>query len=113
MSELTNIRGAGPRPALSANGRDYWRSLEDLASTPDFRDLLEREFPQQAIGWSDDEDRHNLRAAIAFYPLFENAIRGARGRSVPDHMRAMGRLCAAFAAVAAQNPLATRRDGQK
>ncbi|MBZ5618771.1 MAG: TAT-variant-translocated molybdopterin oxidoreductase [Acidobacteriia bacterium] len=37
-------------------GRDYWRSLDDLASTPEFRDLLEREFPRQAIGWSEDED---------------------------------------------------------
>ena len=39
-----------------AQGREYWRSLDDLASTPGFRDLLEREFPQQAIGWSEDED---------------------------------------------------------
>ena len=39
-----------------ARGREYWRSLDDLASTPGFRDLLEREFPQQAIGWSEDED---------------------------------------------------------
>jgi MoCo/4Fe-4S cofactor protein with predicted Tat translocation signal len=39
-----------------ARGRDYWRSLEDLAAKPEFRELLEREFPQQAIGWSDDED---------------------------------------------------------
>jgi len=37
-------------------GRDYWRSLEDLASTPEFQDLLEREFPRQAVGWSEDED---------------------------------------------------------
>ncbi len=40
-----------------ARGRDYWRSLEELAAAPEFRDLLEREFPQQAIGWSEDEDR--------------------------------------------------------
>jgi len=39
-----------------ARGRDYWRSLEDLASNHEFQQLLEREFPQQAIGWSDDED---------------------------------------------------------
>src|SRR6266513_1908805 len=39
-----------------ARGRDYWRSLDDLASLPEFRELVEREFPQQAIGWSDDED---------------------------------------------------------
>jgi MoCo/4Fe-4S cofactor protein with predicted Tat translocation signal len=39
-----------------ARGRDYWRSLDDLASTPGFKELIENEFPQQAIGWSDDED---------------------------------------------------------
>jgi molybdopterin-containing oxidoreductase family iron-sulfur binding subunit len=39
-----------------SKGREYWRNLDDLASRPEFRDLLEREFPQQAIGWSDDED---------------------------------------------------------
>ncbi len=37
-------------------GRHYWRSLEDLASTPEFQELLEHEFPRQAIGWSDDEN---------------------------------------------------------
>jgi len=47
-------------------------------------------------GWNDDEDRHGLRAAIAFYPLFENAIRGHRGRSVEQHLRAMGKLFAAL-----------------
>jgi MoCo/4Fe-4S cofactor protein with predicted Tat translocation signal len=40
-----------------ARGRDYWRSLDDLAATPEFQELVAREFPQQAIGWSDDEDR--------------------------------------------------------
>ncbi|HJZ94894.1 MAG TPA: TAT-variant-translocated molybdopterin oxidoreductase [Candidatus Solibacter sp.] len=39
-----------------ARGRDYWRSLEDLAGTPEFQDLMEREFPRQAVGWSDDEN---------------------------------------------------------
>ena len=61
-------------------------------------------------GWNDEEDRHNLRAAIAFYPLFENAIRGARGRSIDAHLQAMAKLFARFAAVAAENPLATRRE---
>ncbi|HEU5294382.1 MAG TPA: acetyl-CoA acetyltransferase [Burkholderiaceae bacterium] len=62
-------------------------------------------------GWSDHEERHRLRAAITFYPLFENAIRGARGASVEQHLRSMGELLARFAAVAVANPLATRRDG--
>ena len=39
-----------------ARGRDYWRNLDDLASTPEFQDLLTREFPQQAVGWSADEE---------------------------------------------------------
>jgi MoCo/4Fe-4S cofactor protein with predicted Tat translocation signal len=38
-----------------ARGRDYWRSLDELAATPEFEDLLEREFPRQAIGWAEDE----------------------------------------------------------
>ena len=28
-----------------------------MAATPEFEDLLQREFPRQAIGWSEDEDR--------------------------------------------------------
>jgi molybdopterin-containing oxidoreductase family iron-sulfur binding subunit len=39
------------------SGREYWRSLDELAATPEFEDLLHREFPRQAIGWSADEDR--------------------------------------------------------
>ena len=62
-------------------------------------------------GWTDHEDRHNMRAAITFYPLFENALRGARGRSLEEHMHCMGKLMAHFAKVAADNPRATRRDG--
>ncbi|MCB0105222.1 MAG: TAT-variant-translocated molybdopterin oxidoreductase, partial [Caldilineaceae bacterium] len=32
-------------------GRDYWRSLEDLAATPEFTEFLHREFPRQAAEW--------------------------------------------------------------
>lgn len=62
-------------------------------------------------GWSDHEERHRLRAAIGMYPLFENALRGARGRGVEQHRRAIGELMSRFAAVAAANPLAVRREG--
>src|SRR5438270_10920167 len=50
--ELAEVR----EQLAQARGRDYWRSLEDLAGTPEFEELLEREFPRQAAGWSDDED---------------------------------------------------------
>ena len=39
-----------------ARGRDYWRSLDDLAGSPEFEEMLHREFPRQAIGWSEDEN---------------------------------------------------------
>jgi len=62
-------------------------------------------------GVNDYEMRHGMRAPIFNYPLFENAIRVHRGRSMDDHMRAIGRLMAGFARVAHGNPLAVRREG--
>jgi acetyl-CoA C-acetyltransferase len=62
-------------------------------------------------GWSDHEELHRMRAAIVMYPLFENAIRGARVRSIAVHQQTIGELMSRFAAVAAENPLATRRQG--
>lgn len=62
-------------------------------------------------GWNDHEDRHGLRAAIAQYPLFEQAFRGRRDRTPQAHLESNARLMASFAAVAAANPLATRREG--
>jgi acetyl-CoA C-acetyltransferase len=63
------------------------------------------------FGYSEEEARHELRAAIHFYPLLENAIRAGLKRDVASHMDAMGRLFHRLAVVARGNPLATRRDG--
>ena len=63
------------------------------------------------FGHSEEEARHELRAAIHFYPLLENAIRGGLKRDVASHMDAMGRLFHRLAMVARDNPLATRRKG--
>ena len=38
-----------------SNGRFYWRSLGELADTPDFREYLHREFPEQASEWNDPD----------------------------------------------------------
>ena len=62
-------------------------------------------------GFSEEEGRHELRAAIHFYPLLENAIRGGLKRDVASHMKAMGKLFERLASVAKDNPLATRRKG--
>ncbi len=68
-------------------------------------------FGDARLGWSEEEGRHGLHAAIWFYPLIENAIRAGRGHSPERHMRSMAGLFARFAAVARGNPLATRREG--
>ncbi|MBU2531238.1 MAG: acetyl-CoA acetyltransferase, partial [Alphaproteobacteria bacterium] len=62
-------------------------------------------------GWNDIEDRHKMAGAIFAYPLFENSIRGNRNHTIEQHLAAMGRLFQRFAAVAAENPLADRRQG--
>ncbi len=38
----------------------YWRSLSELADTPDFRNYLHREFPEQASEWNDPKGRRNF-----------------------------------------------------
>jgi len=45
----------GPR-----NGKKYWRSLEELADTPVFREFVAREFPQQAEEWNDPIERRTF-----------------------------------------------------
>src|SRR5215203_7529282 len=42
------------------NGKKYWRSLEELADTPVFREFVAREFPQQAEEWNDPIERRTF-----------------------------------------------------
>ena len=44
----------------SARGPEYWRSLGDLARTPEFIDHLEHEFPENADTWPEDLDRRRF-----------------------------------------------------
>ncbi len=44
----------------SAHGKEYWRCLEELAETDEFKELLRREFPRQAAGWLDSLDRRGF-----------------------------------------------------
>ncbi len=43
-----------------SHGRDYWRSLQDLAQTDGFQDFMHREFPRFASEWEDGESRRNF-----------------------------------------------------
>ncbi|HEX8335168.1 MAG TPA: TAT-variant-translocated molybdopterin oxidoreductase, partial [Pyrinomonadaceae bacterium] len=41
-------------------GREYWQSLEELAGTEEFDELLHREFPQHASEWDEGADRRTF-----------------------------------------------------
>ena len=51
-------------------GKAYWRSLDELAGTEEFRQLLEREFPESASEWEDGLSRRTflklMGASLAF-----------------------------------------------
>src|SRR5258708_35683549 len=47
------------------SGRKYWRSLDELAETPEFRQWGEREFPPEASEWSDPGSRRHFVKIIS------------------------------------------------
>src|SRR6266436_3880113 len=58
----------------SKTGKQYWRTLEELAGDPQFAELLHREFPRQAPSeWDDSVDRRDflklMAASLAFAGL--------------------------------------------
>ncbi len=60
-----------PIPAkTSATGRRYWRSLDELSDTPEFKDWLHREFPQGASDFDDPVSRrHFVKIMSASFAL--------------------------------------------
>jgi MoCo/4Fe-4S cofactor protein with predicted Tat translocation signal len=45
---------------LAAQGKQYWRSLEELADTDEFQEFLAHEYPQQAEEWNDAVGRRTF-----------------------------------------------------
>jgi molybdopterin-containing oxidoreductase family iron-sulfur binding subunit len=43
-----------------SGGRLYWRTLGEFADTPEFREYLHREFPEQASEWNDPKGRRQF-----------------------------------------------------
>jgi len=65
---------------------------------------------EDVLPFTDLEMARGVTAPVSIYPLFENAMRAARGWSLEEHRRVMGDLSASFSAVAAQNPYAWIRE---
>jgi acetyl-CoA C-acetyltransferase len=85
--------------------------------------------PRDELDWTDDDDTpparltspefdlyhpaelaHGLVMPTQIYPLFEQALRHAAGRTVDDHLAHLGELWARFSEVAAGNPHAWVRE---
>lgn len=57
-------------------------------------------------GSNDYEKAHALSFPVNAYPLFENGIRGHKGRTVKEHQLAIGKLFSPFSKIASENPYA-------
>jgi len=53
-------RAAVERQLKETKGPEYWRSLEELAGSPEFQDMLHREFPKGASEWLDSVSRRGF-----------------------------------------------------
>jgi len=49
-----------PESMKGTTGSTYWRSLEELANTPEFQRYLQREFPDAYQDWSNDFSRRSF-----------------------------------------------------
>ncbi|HEY7166950.1 MAG TPA: TAT-variant-translocated molybdopterin oxidoreductase [Candidatus Binatia bacterium] len=52
-------------PLSGLTGREYWRSLEELADSPVFYELLQKESPRHAALWFDAIDRRDFLKVMA------------------------------------------------
>lgn len=48
------------RIVASQDGKNYWRSLEEFADTPEFHEFVQREYPQHAEEWDDPIERRTF-----------------------------------------------------
>jgi MoCo/4Fe-4S cofactor protein with predicted Tat translocation signal len=52
---------AGVREKLAnQKGKKFWRSVDELADSPDFAELVNKEFPSQASEWIDPVSRRGF-----------------------------------------------------
>ena len=82
--ERVEIAAIRERLAAGGEGRRFWRSLEDVAETPEFAEFLHHEFPRQAVPIAEGVDRRQfLRLMSASLAL---AGLGACTRQPPQNI---------------------------
>ena len=79
--------------AANVTGRRYWRSVDELADTPEFKDWLHREFPVGASEMVEDgtSRRHFLKIMSASFALAGVATLGAGCRRPEEKLEPFGK----------------------
>ena len=73
------MKPPSPEPSQAPTGPRYWRSLDELADTPAFREWVGREFPQGASEMSDPVSRrHFVKIMSASFLLAGFGLTGCR-----------------------------------
>ncbi|HXS69548.1 MAG TPA: TAT-variant-translocated molybdopterin oxidoreductase, partial [Candidatus Polarisedimenticolia bacterium] len=86
-----------PKCPEPESGRQYWRSLDELAAKPEFRQWLEREFPTGASEWSDPVTRrHFVKIMSASFALAGIGLAGAGCRRPLEKLEPFGKQPADF-----------------
>jgi molybdopterin-containing oxidoreductase family iron-sulfur binding subunit len=74
-----------------AHGKKYWRTLEELADSEAFRQLMQNEFPEQASLWPDSLSRRQfltlMGASLALAGLTGCSVRPAPSRTIVPYVR--------------------------
>src|SRR5437762_6310448 len=79
------------------SGRKYWRSLDQLADAPEFRQWVEREFPAGASELTDPVSRRNfLKLVSASFALGGLGILGAGCRRPEEKILPFGKAVEGF-----------------
>jgi molybdopterin-containing oxidoreductase family iron-sulfur binding subunit len=77
----------------AGSGRAYWRSLDDLAETPEFRQWVEREFPAGASEWTDPiSRRHFTKIMSASFLLAGLGFSGSGCRRPVERLEPFGQM---------------------
>jgi len=59
-SKTAQLMEAAQARLAGKTGKRYWRTIDELADTPEFQDALQREFPQHASEWVDSVSRRGF-----------------------------------------------------
>jgi molybdopterin-containing oxidoreductase family iron-sulfur binding subunit len=58
--DLATVKAQFEKTIEETTGPEYWRSLEELAGSDEFQEMLHREFPKGASEWLDDFSRRGF-----------------------------------------------------